>query len=489
MSAPGRSLRAAASLVVAAVLVAGGCSEDCCTIDSFPIGIARAPLGGPGAGAGAASGGFLATATAPSVAGGAPFPMLVDTGSPVTILDESGNAPRGGLAVERRAFDLLDALAAAPAPVRARFRDVAVLDLPLTTVGDAATAPLGVVGADLLRAFSVDMRFGAACPGADGGATSGLCSYLTFWHHQGADLGFLQNAGYAVITFTPFGGGEVTVTSEPDLVGLTGPLSIPATRTVLRACMAPAPFDPATATREQCCTRGAEVPIVTGIDMSLMVATGVGPLVLGQSAWTRLAATLPAPPAMTPGPLNIATWPTPIDAQWTTIPRFALVNLEAGSAADPGPCIELGRARRIEWVSWQTVNNPTADICFQPCDTDPREPDLAQNSAAYIDLGGAIPVAVIADEEGWLQGLRFDVRPEGPEVDGVLGAAALGSSRVEINYLSSPAAALFSCEGGVPRASCFAAARCPRLPDQTQTHSCFGLPPHTLPSICGPDGC
>jgi hypothetical protein len=483
-------------LVIAAValVAASGCSEDCCTIDSFPIGIARAPLGAPGTPAGTASGGFLATATADSVAGGAPFPMLVDTGSPVTILNESGNATRGGLSVERRAFDLLDALITAPQPpVRARFKNVAVLDLPLTGVGDMATMPLGVVGADLLRAFSVDMRFGAACPGADGGAdggtTSGLCSYLTFWHHQGADLGFLQNAGYAVITFTPFGGGEVSVTSEPDLVGLTGPLSIPATRTVLRACMDPVAFDPATAAREQCCTRGAEVPIVTGVDMSLLIATGVGPLVLGQSAWMRLAATFATAPAMAPGPLNIATWPTPIDALWTTIPRFALVNLEAGSAADPGPCIELGRARRIEWVSWQTVNNPSANICFQPCDTDPREPDLAQNSAAYIDLGGAIPVAVIADDEQWLQGLRFDVRPEGPEVDGVVGAAALGQARVEIDYLSSPARALFSCEGGVPRASCFAAARCPRLPDQTQTHSCFGLPPHTLPSICAPDGC
>ncbi len=52
-------------------------------------------------------------------------------------------------------------------------------------------------------------------------------------------------------------------------------------------------------------------------------------------------------------PLYVATWPTPIDVLlWTTIPRFALVNLEAGVNNDPGPCVELGRARRTEIVSY-----------------------------------------------------------------------------------------------------------------------------------------
>jgi hypothetical protein len=165
------------------------------------------------------------------------------------------------------------------------------------------------------------------------------------------------------------------------------------------------------------------------------------------------------------------------------------VDLETGAATDPGPCVELGRARRIEQVSFQTVMGLTPDACTQPCDNDPREPDKAQNSAAYLELTGQIPVAVIADDEPYLQGLRFDVRPEGPELDGIVGAGALGRSRVEIDYVSAPARAVFSCEPEALPGECRAAARCPRLPDHGYQHLCFGLPQHGLAATCAPSGC
>jgi hypothetical protein len=105
-------------------------------------------------------------------------------------------------------------------------------------------------------------------------------------------------------------------------------------------------------------------------------------------------------------------------------------------------------------------------------------------------MSGAIPVAVIADDEPFLQGLRFDVRPEGPEVDGLIGAGALGRSRVEIDYLSGPPRAVISCEPDALRAECWAAARCPRLPDASDRHLCFGLPSHGLAlASCALSGC
>ena len=68
----------------------------------------------------------------------------------------------------------------------------------------------------------------------------------------------------------------------------------------------------------------------------------------------------------------------PIDATWSTIPRFALVNLEAGADLDPGPCVELARSRRTEIVSCQTVMNPALatpvpPVCGAPCDVDPTQ--------------------------------------------------------------------------------------------------------------------
>jgi hypothetical protein len=238
-----------------------------------------------------------------------------------------------------------------------------------------------------------------------------------------------------------------------------------------------------------CCKEMDAARLATGVDLALVLDTGIGPLVLGQAAWTRVAAKLATAPAMMSGPLRIATWPDPIAASWSTLPRFALVDLEAGGATDPGPCVELGRARRVEQVSFQTVMGLAPDACTQPCDNDPREPDKSQNSAAYLELTDQIPVAVIADEEPYLQGLRFDVRPEGPEVDGIVGAGALGRSRVEIDYLSGPARAVFSCEPEAPRTECRAAARCPRLPDRGDQHLCFGLPLHGLAATCANSGC
>jgi hypothetical protein len=215
--------------------------------------------------------------------------------------------------------------------------------------------------------------------------------------------------------------------------------------------------------------------------------------VLSRAAWARIKTRLLTAPVESSGVLQIATWPVEIEAIWSTIPRFALVDLEIGAATDPGPCVELGRARRIEQVSAQLVKDAKAGMastaCTQPCDNDPREPEKAQNSAAYLELTGPIPVAVIADDDPYLQGLRFDVRPEGPELDGVLGAGALGRSRVEIDYLSGPPRAIFSCELDVPRSECWAAARCPRLPDASFQHLCFGLGYHGLAASCAPSGC
>jgi hypothetical protein len=478
---------ALSAVVPALTLGTGGCGQECCTVDSEPITLGRAPLG-----TGVGAGGLVARA---QLAGSTtPFDMVVDTGSPVTIL--AGPAPQGSIEIQQGGFDLLDG----NDRVRARFRNLGLFSLPLGPVGDATEVPRGVLGGDLLHAFSMEFRFAAPCDaGGDAGAGPG-CSYVTFWRHQGASLGFLEDAGYAVVRFQPYGGGETTALSQPDFLGLQGPVTLPATRVVLRTCAVPRVFsrtEPPEA--EACCARGDEItpPRATGVDLSLLLATGVGPMVLSQSAFARVAAQLAPTPAMTAAPLLVATWPTPIAAEWTTLPRFALVDgFEPPSTGDEGPCVDLGRARRIEWsVAQQAppagsteVHAPVA-ACVQPCDTDPSETSEALSSAAYIELGGAVPVAVVDDAEPFLQSLRADIRPEGPDIDGLVGAAALGAARLEVDYLADTPRVIFSCEVGASTDTCYTAARCPRLPDQSSLHLCFGLPASGLPTKCAPSGC
>jgi hypothetical protein len=447
------------------------CDPDCCTVDSFPIMLERAGLGPT---APATPGALVARAQSPEVNGGVPFTMVVDTGAPLTLFEAP---PAGTVVVARRSFNLFDAVAIEAR--RASFREVTTLPLPLGRIGDGATTPLGVLGADLLRRYSVELRFGRPS--------------ITFWSHLAASDGFLQDAGFAVLQFNQYGGGELTALTERDFVGLRGPVDVPPTRIVLRACAAPRIFLP-TEPREACCTRGAEVGLGTGVDLALVVATGVGPLVLGRESWDRIVSglhpSLPPPPPETPGDLLVAGSLEATPAGWTTLPRLALVDLQASDTANPGACVELARSRRIEWVAHQQVMNPESGPCVQPCDTDPRESAKAQHSAAYLELGGDIPVAVIAERSLLLQSLRSDVRPEGPEVNGILGAGVLTPSRLEIDYRSNPSRAVFSCEGAPAREACFTAPTCPRLPDrETPPRTCFGLPPHTLPAVCAPSGC
>jgi hypothetical protein len=496
-------VRAAAVLGVglAAAAMAAGCGDSySAVIDSLPIALTRAPMGGGLTGDGA----LIAMAASPD-ASSPPYRMLVGTGASLTLL--AGPPPVGTPATEKAGFDLLDAPGAIAdathAAVRGQFRGVTVLRLPLQPVGDVTCAdatipctPGGVLGGDILRRYSVEMRFGATC-GTE------LCSSMTIWPRLGPDLGFLQDSGYAVIRFALSGGGEVTAQGNPDFLGQRGPLVIEPSRIVMRTCAAPKDFLPAPmpTTAVTCCKeKDAEVAgVKTGIDLAMVLDTGVGPMVLSRTAWLRVVAELatqpgppPAPVEVPGGELLIATWPTPIPATWSTLPRFAMVDLETGPATDPGPCVELARARRLEQVSYQVVQDAMNQVqtmaCTQPCDADPREPDKAQNSAAYLELTGQIPVAIIPDDSAYLQGLRFDLRPEQPEVDGVIGAGALGRSRVEIDYVSSPSRAVFSCESDASRGECFAAARCPRLPDANFQHLCFGLPQHGFAPVCA-SGC
>jgi hypothetical protein len=474
--------RVARVAVLAMPVLAAGCGPTSSVlIDSEPISLERAPMGGPFTGDGA-----LVAVASPPDAPGSTFRMVVDTGSSVTLLNGPASSDPATVSA---GFDLYDAASPLPSPpLRASFRGLDLLTLPVQAVGDGSVLPGGVLGGDLLRGYSVAMRFGAACPA---GGAPGRCSSLTFWAHLGADESFLEDAGYAVYRFSLLGGGEVTAEGPPDFLGARAPLVLPPTRVTLRTCAVPAAFAPSDPV-EACCSTDAADLLATGVNLSLLLATGVGPVILSQAAFDRVrqASPVPLPAPTAPSPsLFVATWPVPIVAAWSTLPRLAFVDLEAGGANDPGACVELARARRTEQVSFRRVRDPAAALCHQPCDADTREPNLAQSSAAYLELGGAIPVAIVSNDELFLQGLRADIRPEGPELDGLVGAGALGQSRAEIDYLSSPARAVFSCEPDVPREACWAAARCPRLPDQQSLHYCFGLPPHGLPPMCAPTSC
>jgi hypothetical protein len=451
----GASVLAAAAATAAALLP--GCSEPCCTYDSLPIALRRATEGE-----------LLALVTSDGLAReGAP--ALLDTASPVTLWHEAN--PARGPEVQRRTLSVLGASEGA-APVRAIFRGVNTIAVPLEPLSPGAAAPAGILAGDLLSQFSLEIGFGSP--------------QMTLWERQPAGDAFLSAAGYAVLRVGLWGAGELNAAGPSDGIGPRGPYQYPASLVVLRACAAPEPFA-AEAPLPACCQPGMERALATGADLSLLLGTGHGPIILGQSAWQRVRARLgAAAPPMTARKLFLPTAKDGIDAEWTQVPRLALVDREADPTANPGACVELGRARRLEQVAVRQAMSAEVAACPLRCDLDPRSDNAgwAHNSAGYLELAGELPVAVVPDGAPLLQALRAEVRPEGPEIDGIIGAGALRSARLELDYRSQPARAIFSCERDAVAGSCRTVGRCPRLPDRTQKHVCFGLPAHGYPAMC-----
>jgi hypothetical protein len=448
-----------AGLLLAAVAAAGSsaaCTDPCCRFDSRPIGLERAGQGE-----------LLARV---SIDGEGPRQALLDTGTPITIW----NAPLTDRPpqVKRRDIHILGVTAGNP--TRAILRRTQTLAAPLSPLpGETATiTPIALLGGDLLANFSVEIGFAAP--------------QLVLWTEQQATDAFLSSAGYAVLHLQRRGGGELE-SKDPEDLGPDGPYQYPASMLVLRACAAPEGFDREQAPPPRCCGNDQRT-LATGTDLSLVLGTGYGPVILSRSAWNRLLTRFDTAPVLESRPLVVATAQEPIAAQWGMLPRLALVDREADPAVDPGPCVELGRSRRLEQVALSQSRNAEHALCALTCDQDPRTDGRAQNSAGYLELAGSLPVAIIDDGERLLQTLRAEVHPGAPEVDGILGANALRSARVELDYRTQPARAIFSCEASAAAGDCRAVGRCPRLPEEGQTHSCFGLPAHGLPRMCDNPG-
>lgn len=454
---PPTSIKVALCTLAAGVAVAG-CGEDCCTFDPVGVDLTRTTDG---------------ALVALLEGGGERRLALVDTAAPINLWRiPQGAEPR----TRERDFDLLDP--AQPARVRAEFRGVGFVDSALGpgpgVAGRPSNESLGaVISGEFLRNFSVDFEG----------------ERLVFWDRQPASDGFLSINGFAVLHLAPLGGGQLNLQGNADLFGQSPTVQFPATRLVVRTCGVPAIFDRATAPPARCC-RGDERTLATGVDLSLALGTGYGPVVLSESAWSRLSgspegASLVAGESCT---VDHPTLPRPLGARCGTLPRLALVDLEEAEADDPGPCAELGRARRLEQIAvLQAAAAPArapSAPCAQPCDLDRRAGGRPHDSSGYVELSDDIRVAVVPDDASVLQALRAEVRPGGPELDGILGADVLSRTGLEVDYRSLPFRLIVSCSAQAAPASCRAVGRCPRLPDGGSTHRCFGLPAHGLPMAC-----
>jgi hypothetical protein len=204
---------------------------------------------------------------------------------------------------------------------------------------------------------------------------------------------------------SPFRGGGTMI---------VGGTELPFTnwRIAIDTCLAPDP-DP------------NKVQAARGADVLLVASTGVGVSLLGESAYARYRELVPSAPPVEALPIETVLLPSgPVSGGATTIASLALVGNSSGSPR--APCRQVYASHYlVDGNCANTLDCPCTDTTF--CAT-PAIIEIAPPPPA------GLPFLIVSDAEPTLQALRTELRPDRPEVDGVLGTSALRELELDVDY-------------------------------------------------------
>jgi hypothetical protein len=237
---------------------------------------------------------------------------------------------------------------------------------------------------------------------------------------------------------SPFRGGGTLVIGGTEL-------SFTNWRIAIDTCVVPRPARPITQSRR-------------GVDALLVLTTAIGPSLLSVTAYNRLRE---LDPTMLPSealPQQTIFLPSgPLVGGVASVPSLALVS---NSESNPrAPCRQM-------WASHL--------LALRDCQLGDDCPCAGENFCgvpAVVELAPAagISVLVIPDGEPTLQALRTELRPDRPEVDGILGTQALDALELDIDYVHDRL--LARC---VDRATCGARAALPNREARAYVNGCLG---------------
>ncbi|MEZ4404721.1 MAG: hypothetical protein R3B06_32175, partial [Kofleriaceae bacterium] len=363
-----------ASAVVVATLVAA-CGSDLPTgSDGEPIYVERA------------AGALVVTVT---VGDGPPQTGVLDVMSPLTVLD----APLGQ-AVERHGTYL--GLLGRRSPtvtdqvVRARYSPNALFMHPCDTADPCTVGRPGtptpitaVVGADTFTSDALRVS-----PGTD---------QVTIFPDIAGSNAARAAACEAVVASPFFGGGTLIIGgTEVTFSGL---------RPTLGVCLSPDPANPERTRR--------------GTDATMVLSTGIGTSILGRSRYVAWQVATGGPAVESLPPATVLLPSGPIEGRLARIDALAIV----GSSASP-----QGACRQV-YASHVLADGacPAGSDC--PCTN-----ATVCAAVAVVELADEFEALVVADDEPLLQALRTEVRPDQPEIDGVLGLGALATTEFDLDY-------------------------------------------------------
>lgn len=207
-----------------------------------------------------------------------------------------------------------------------------------------------------------------------------------------------------------------------------------------------------------------------GGDALLLMSTGIGVSLLGETAYERyrqaLLQRVPLPPTPPPAvadlPAASAYLPSGlVMGRRATIDRLALA--AASSSSPRAPCRQA-YAHRL-------LSQPMRDCRIgDDCPCTGGSTFCAVPAVVEIEPAGGIEVLVIPDADPTLQALRAELRPDQPEVDGILGADALQLLEIDVDYPHNRV--LMRCASDSP--DCTARPALSEAADRDQVAACIG---------------
>lgn len=330
---------------------------------------------------------------------------VLDVLSPITLIDRG---PEAQPSVDRPPLVLLGQRAGTGTfdVPRAQFLDPQVVTLhpcPDTacTVG-SPTAPRSfdaIVGADTFAGDTLRLRLAA---------DAATATDQIFVLPDIAGDAFNRARACDAVFPNPFRGGGTL------LIGGTE-LEFANWRIALGVCIAHDP-DPAKPQRQR------------GTDALLVASTAIGTSLLDRSAYERYHLMTPGTPSYDQlTQTETAILPSgPITGRKATLPRLALV-AQSGSGS-LAPCREVYAHHVL-----------VAQDCTPESDCPCSDGDSFCAVPAVIELAptAGIDILVVDDADPTLQALRTELRPDQPEIDGILGTAALRTLELDIDYPNS----------------------------------------------------
>jgi hypothetical protein len=404
---------------------------------------------------------------------------VLDVLSPVTItdsgIDELPSLVTSDLTLLGRSSSAGEAFDIA----RARLRAAEVISLhpcpndpeqPLCSVGPTGAQPYSaIVGANALAGDALRLRLGEdqvfvlADVGGEERDRTFVCDAVFPAPYRGG--GTLLIAG----TEVPFGGRRVT----------------------LQACLGADP-DPA-----PIMTSPPDVQILPlpqsarGGDALLVVSTGIGISLLSEPAYERYrqarlkqaelmrkSAPPTPPPPLEALPEASAFLPSgQVFGRRASIDRLALAAVS--SSASRAPCRQAYAHHLLLQPNTQGASPLHRCTTTDDCPCSDGDTFCAVPAVVELEPPGGLEVLVVPDDNATLQALRAELRPDQPEVDGILGADALALAEIDVDYPHNRV--LMRCPAASPavppaRPACTARPAFAEIADLDHVGGCIGPP-------------